>query len=307
VLPDNTGVVEVAAASGVRLLQPSERDPMRATSYGTGQLIRAALDAGARRLIIGLGGSATVDGGAGIVEALGGRLLDAGGAPIGRGGGGLARLDRIDTGSLDARLRDTEIVVACDVDNPLTGEDGAACVFGPQKGATPDMVAALDRNLEQLAGALARASGKDVLALRGGGAAGGIAATLWALFSARLERGVELMLTSTGFYDHLCGAALVVTSEGMLDRQTLQHKAPFGVAEAARARGVPVIVLAGGIADEVTSHEFAVFDAMLGLCRRPLPLDAAVAKAREWLELAAEQAGRLIDIGTRMCAEERTQ
>jgi len=288
-----TAVVEVARASGLALLADEERNPMVATSYGAGELIEAALAQGCNRIIVGLGGSATVDGAAGLAAALGVRLLDAKGAPIPRGGGGLAHLDHIDVSAADPRLASAEIVVACDVDNELLGKTGAARVFGPQKGATPDMVEALEANLGRLADVIERDLGRNVRRIAHGGAAGGMAAGIVGLLGGKLARGIDLILDCLRFDERIKGCDLVVTSEGLLDRQTLGNKGPYGVARAAKRHGVPVVVLAGGLSDEVTSHEFSVFDAIFSICPRPMDLRDAMAMTRERMAATAEQVGRV--------------
>jgi glycerate kinase len=288
-----TAVVEIARASGLVLLADRERNPMVATSYGAGQLIKAALERGCKRIIVGLGGSATVDGAAGVAEALGVRLLDASGMPIARGGGGLASLDRIDVRSADPRLASAEIVVASDVDNELLGPAGAARVFGPQKGATPEMVEALDENLGRLADVIERDLGRNVRTITHGGAAGGMAAGIVGLLGGKAARGIDLILDALRFDDRVRACDLVVTSEGLLDRQTLGNKGPYGVARAAKRHGVPVVVLAGGLSDEVSSSDFSVFDAMFSICPRPMDLRDAMAKTRERMASTAEQVGNL--------------
>jgi glycerate kinase len=292
-----TAVVEVAAAAGLALLPPDQRDPLITSSYGAGELIGSALDRNCGRIVVGLGGSATVDGGAGLVEALGVRLLDDQGRSIARGGAGLAFLDRIDVTGRDPRLASTEILVVCDVDNPLLGERGAARVFGPQKGASPPAVERLEANLSRFAEVIARDLGKDVRFLEHGGAAGGMAAGIAGILGGKLVEGASLLLDLLHFDEHLAGADLVMTAEGLLDEQTLGHKAPWGVASRARRRGVPVIVLAGGITDEVTSARFPMFDAIVPICPRPMPLDEAMGKASECLRVTAEQVGRIFCLG----------
>jgi glycerate 2-kinase len=292
-----TAVIDAASASGIALIEPGLRDAMRATSYGTGELVRAALDRGCRKFILGLGGSATVDGGAGLMEALGARFLDAGGAPLERGGGALSALFRIDVSGLDPRVLSSEIVVACDVDNELLGERGAAAVFGPQKGATPEMVERLERGLAAFATVIERDLGRDVRSLRHGGAAGGMGAGIAGILGGRLERGIELVLEAVDFEARLEGCDLLITAEGMLDLQTLGNKGPLGVARAARKHGVPVVVIAGGIDDAVTQEEFSAFDAMFALTRRPMPREVAMERARELLSFTAEQIGRVYELG----------
>ncbi len=244
ILSDGTGVVEMAQASGLTLVPATERDPMRATSYGTGELVRAALARRPRRIIMALGGSATVDGGTGIARALGLRFLDADGKPLPDGGGALERLARIDGTQLDPRVAATPIVIASDVTNQLLGPDGAARIFGPQKGATPDQVEALERGLERLADRLTADLGADVAERPGAGAAGGTGAMLMAL-GALLRPGVEVVLEALGFAEKLDGADLVITGEGKLDRQSLGGKAPIGVARAAAEAGVPCAGIVG--------------------------------------------------------------
>jgi len=288
-----TAVVEVARASGLALLRPGEPNPLLATSYGSGQLVKAALAHGCRRVIVGLGGSATVDGAAGLAEALGICLLDVQGKPIPRGGGGLAQLERIDVSGADPRLSEAEIVVACDVDNELLGPTGAARMFGPQKGATPEMVETLEANLGRLADVIERDVGRSVKRIVHGGAAGGMAAGIVGLLGGKVARGIDLILDALRFDERIKGCDLAVTSEGLLDRQTLGNKGPYGVARAAKRHGVPVVVLAGGLSDEVTSDDFSVFDAMFSSCARPMDLRKAIAKTRERMAATAEQVGKV--------------
>lgn len=240
-LRDGTAVVELAAASGLAQL-PDGPDPLGATSRGTGELVRAALDAGATTVVLGVGGSAGTDGGAGMLAALGARLLDADGRAVPDGGGALARVHRVDLTGLDPRLRSTDVVLASDVDNPLLGPSGATAVYGPQKGATPAQVALLDAALAHWADVLdARATARGA----GAGAAGGVGFAALAVLGARRRPGVQVVLDLVGFAALLAGAALVVTGEGALDEQTLHGKAPAGVAAAARAAGVPVEAVCG--------------------------------------------------------------
>jgi glycerate kinase len=238
-------VVELAAASGLGQLPGGRPDPLGASTYGTGQLVAAALDEGVDRLVLGIGGSATTDGGTGLASALGARFLDHAGAELRPGGGGLADLAGIDVSGLDPRLRTVEVVVACDVDNPLTGRTGAAHVYAPQKGATPEQVAVLDAGLVRLAEVLRSDLGVDVEQVPGAGAAGGVGAGALAFLGARLTPGIDLLLDLVAFDEALVGADLVVTGEGSVDAQTLSGKAPMGVARRARAAGLPVLLLAG--------------------------------------------------------------
>jgi glycerate kinase len=247
--PDSprAALVELASASGLGLLPAGRPAPLHATTYGTGQLVRAALDAGAERIVLAIGGSATTDGGTGLAAALGARLLNRAGRPLAPGGGALVELANIDVTGLDPRLRDTEVVVACDVDNPLTGPAGAAHVYGPQKGAAPADVAALEAGLDRLAEVIRRDLGSDADRVPGAGAAGGVGAGALAFLGARLTPGIDLLLDLVGFDSVIVGTGLVVTGEGSLDRQSLSGKAPLGVARRAQAHDVPVVVLAGQI------------------------------------------------------------
>jgi glycerate kinase len=242
-LDGTTAVVELATAAGLHQLE--EKAPTTATTYGVGELLRAALDAGARRIVLGIGGSATTDGGAGMLQALGVRLLDDAAADLPPGGAALARLARVDATGLDPRVRDVELVVASDVDNPLTGPHGAAHVFGPQKGATPEQVAELDAALSRYAAVLLRDLGVEVDRVPGAGGAGGTGAAAIGLLGATMTSGAELVCDLVGLSDALAGAALAVTGEGALDSQTLHGKAPAVVAARARAAGVPCVAVAG--------------------------------------------------------------
>lgn len=243
----STAVVELAVASGLAMLAPGSNDPLTATTLGTGQLIAAAIDAGARRVLLAIGGSATNDGGAGALTALGARFLDADGRELAAGGLALTHLDRIEDRELRARLADVSIDIACDVDNPLVGTEGASAVYGPQKGASPDDVRRLDAALTRLADVMAALTGADVRGVPGAGAAGGIAGGFLGLAGARLMPGATLVLDVIGFERRLDGVSLVVTGEGRLDRQTLAGKAPYAVAQTARKRGIAVAAVAGAV------------------------------------------------------------
>jgi glycerate 2-kinase len=247
-LPEGPGaVIEMASASGLHLLDRSSADPRRTTTYGTGELIVRALDRGVRRLLVGIGDSATNDGGAGLAEALGVRLLDAGGALLGQGGAELARLERVDLSGIDRRIREVEVLVASDVDNPLTGEHGATAVFGPQKGASSEAVAELDAALAHFADKVEEAVGRTARDEPGAGAAGGLGFGLMMFCDASVRPGIELSLDAVGA-DRVLGAAdLVITGEGRIDAQTLRGKAPVGVARRARRFGVPVVAIAGSV------------------------------------------------------------
>lgn len=246
---DRMAVVEMAAASGLAVLPGGQHAPLGATSIGTGQLVRTALDLGCTEVVLGIGGSACTDGGAGLLVGLGARLLDARGRELALGGGALRDLDRVDLTGLDPRLPDTSIVLATDVDNPLLGRHGAAAVYGPQKGAGPEDVAVLEQGLARWAAvldaALDRARGSGLAEQLGAGAAGGVGYAAMAALSAVRRPGIDVVLGLTEFVSHLVGTCLVVTGEGSLDAQTLRGKAPAGVAAAARAAGVPVVAVAG--------------------------------------------------------------
>ncbi|HTR31586.1 MAG TPA: glycerate kinase [Puia sp.] len=248
--PSFTAIIEMASASGLRLLPRSARDPLHASSAGTGDLIRAALDHHANRIIIGMGGSATVDGGAGILQALGVGFYNSGGRLLTDLPLQLGDLSSIDMANVDLRLAAAELIVLCDVTNPLTGPDGAAAVFGPQKGASPAAVRILESGLIQFAKVIARRTGIDLSTLPRGGTAGGAAAGMYSLLGARLVGGIDYFLEVTGFDRALGLATHVITGEGSIDRQTLQGKAPFGVACRAKAKGIPVIALTGRLPDD---------------------------------------------------------
>ncbi|HEX9288929.1 MAG TPA: glycerate kinase [Anaeromyxobacteraceae bacterium] len=292
-----TAVVEMAAVSGLPLVPEARRDPRVTTTFGTGELMRAALDAGLSKLVIGIGGSATNDGGAGMARALGIRFLDASGRELPDGGAALSRLDRIDLSGLDPRLARAEILVACDVDNPLTGPRGASAVYGPQKGATPEMVRELDAALARFA-AVARAStGRDVAEVPGAGAAGGLGAGLLFFTPARLRPGVAIVLEATGFDEMVKDAHLVVTGEGRTDFQSAMGKAPAGVAAVARRHGVPVVCLAGGLgqgADDLMSQGV---DALASVVPQPMTLEECMARGAELVEAGTARAFRLMRVG----------
>ena len=292
-----TAALEMASASGLNLLSPDRRDPLRAATRGTGELVLAAIDAGAVQIVVGIGGSATNDGGAGFAQALGFRLLDDAGRELPGGGGSLDRLARIDDSGRDRRIADVRIQVACDVDNPLCGRRGASSVFGPQKGATPEMVARLDRNLAHLADVMARDLGREVRDLPGAGAAGGLGAGLMAFAGATLEPGVDLVARAVGLEAVIQGADLVLTGEGAIDGSSASGKTAVGVARIARGLGVPCIGLAGGIGPGADAVLTLGIDAYLSLCNRPMTLAEALAHAAELLADAAEHAVRIFLLG----------
>ncbi len=268
----------MAAASGLELVPPDARNPLVTTTFGVGELIRAALDDGARRFIIGIGGSATNDGGAGMLQALGVRFLDAGGRDLALGGGALADLERIDLSGLDPRLAACAIEVACDVDNPLVGPHGASAIFGPQKGATPEMVRVLDANLARYAALIERTIGKSVADMPGAGAAGGLGAGLHAFLGARLRPGIEIVMGAVEMDRVVADADLIVTGEGRLDGQTIHGKTPIGVASVAERHGKPVIAIAGSLGrgfEAVYDHGIA---AVFSVLSRPCTVAEALAE-----------------------------
>lgn len=289
-----TAVIEMAAASGLTLIPPERRNPWVTTTYGTGELIKAALERGCRRIIIGIGGSATNDAGAGMAQALGIGLLDENGNQIGFGGGELSKLRRIDMSRLDPRAKDAEFIVACDVDNPLTGERGAAYVYAPQKGATPDMLPKLDANLRHFAKVVREQLGIDVEHVPGAGAAGGLGAGLMAFLGAKLRPGTEIVFELIGLEERIRDADLVITGEGQIDAQTAFGKTPVGVAKLAKKYGKPVIAVAGAIGDGADVVHAHGIDAVFSIANRPMTLDEAMDNVLRLLADFGEQLGRLI-------------
>ena len=288
--PDGpTAVIEMAAASGLALLAPDMRDPLRTTTYGTGGLILAALDAGARRIVVGIGGSATVDGGCGCAQALGVTFVNADGrdAVCGLAGGGLGEIGHIDTRLRDGRLDGAEIRVACDVTNPLLGPNGAAAVYGPQKGATPEMVAQLEAGLAHLAEIIRRDLSVDVTALVGGGAAGGLGAGLVAFAGAALEPGLALVADAVQLGRRLSDADLCITGEGCLDAQSAAGKTTVGVADIARAKSVPVICIPGQAAPDAPRH---LFDDVRPLVAEEVTRRLALQQPHQLLKRRAKEA-----------------
>ncbi len=292
-----TAVIEMAAASGLPLVPKARRDPRVTTTFGTGELIRAALDAGLRKIIIGIGGSATNDGGAGMARALGVRFLDCDGRELVNGGAALVSLASVDVSGIDPRLAEADLQVACDVDNPLCGEKGASFVYGPQKGASPEVVRQLDQALAVYASVIEPATGRFVSSQPGTGAAGGLGAGLLYFTNAALMPGVRIVLDAVGFAEAVDKADLVITGEGCTDAQTAHGKAPIGVARLARNCGVPVVCLSGGLgegAEHVLEHGI---DAILGIVSCPMPLEECMAKAAELVEAATVRVCRLIQVG----------
>lgn len=278
---DKSAFIEMAAASGLELVPPELRNPLKTTSYGTGELICNALDQGVKHIIIGIGGSATNDGGAGMVQALGVKLLDKQGKQIGFGGGKLAELDVIDISGLDLRIKQCQIDVACDVTNPLTGSEGASAIFGRQKGATPEMVSQLDDGLQHYAGIIKRYLDIDVDQVEGAGAAGGLGAALLAFCGATLSPGIDIVTDALGLDALVRDATFVITGEGRIDSQTIHGKVPIGVARVAKRYNKPVIGIAGSLTDDVDvvyEHGLdAVFSVIYSICTLEQALDNAAA------------------------------
>lgn len=292
-----TAVIEVAASSGLHLVPFSKRNPMKTTTKGFGELFVDALDKGVTHFIIGLGGSATNDGGAGMIQALGGRLLDSDGNDIHLGGEGLSKLATIDLSHLDKRLEHVTMVVACDVDNPLTGPYGASSVYGPQKGANFEMVKQLDENLTHFANVYEALLQKSVRNVPGAGAAGGLGACLLAFFSAKLMKGVEMVLDTVHFEEHVKNADLVITGEGKIDGQTIYGKTPIGVAKVAKKYGIPVIALCGAVSEDSKVVYDHGIDAVFSIVPRLVPLNEALENAAHYLEETAHNLATTLKIG----------
>lgn len=296
---DNTAIIEMAEASGLRLLKHEELNPLKASSAETGELIKAALDIGMKTIVIAMGGSATVDGGLGILSALGIKFLNKNSGNIFIPGD-LPELDKIDITQLDERLLHCDVIVLCDVDNKLLGDNGAARVFGPQKGATADDVVKLDKALRKLSEIALQQTGKDISALQYGGTAGGAAAGLHAFINAKLVNGIQYFLELTGFEDALDKADIVITGEGSIDEQTLQGKGPYGVAVAAKAKGISVIGLAGKIPLQPTEKFYKYFDVLLPISNENTDLETALNSTSENLRRTAEQIGNIIATGYKL-------
>ncbi|GAA4714773.1 glycerate kinase [Brevibacillus fulvus] len=288
-----TCMIELAAASGLYLLEPQERNPAITTTYGFGQLIKAGLDQGCRHFLLGLGGSATNDGGAGMLQALGYALLGEAGQPIGWGGGQLHKLREIRREECDPRLAECRFIIACDVTNPLIGAKGASFVFGPQKGADRTMCERLDQNLTHFADVIQRTTGVAIHHLPGAGAAGGIAGALLALLDGKLQSGIDLVIQATGLERLLPGSDLVITGEGQVDGQTAQGKTPLGVAKLAQRYKIPTIVLAGSVGQGIDSLYQHGVQAVVSIVNRPMTLEVAMADAAALVESAAEQVMRI--------------
>ncbi|WP_122411176.1 glycerate kinase [Pseudomonas viridiflava] len=288
-----TAIIEMAMASGLQLLTLKQRDACLTSTEGTGQLISAALDAGAQRVILAIGGSATNDGGSGMLSALGARFLDRDDQPLPRGGRALAELARIDLSDLDPRLANVRVEIAADVDNPLCGPNGASHIFGPQKGASPDQVLALDAALGHFADHSARTLGRDLRDSPGSGAAGGMGFAAKAYLNASFRAGVEVVADLTGLEQALVGADLVITGEGRFDAQTLRGKTPLGVARVAQRQRVPVIVLAGTLGEGYEQLYQHGISAAFALTSGPMDLEQACREAPRLLQERARDVARV--------------
>ena len=292
----NAAVIEMADASGLRLLRREELDPLHATTFGTGELIKCALDKEVNKIIIGIGGTATVDGATGILQALGVRFLDASGKVLSNLPEDLAGLESIDLSGLDQRISHCALTVLCDVENPLLGEQGAAKVFGPQKGATGPVIKKLETALAKLRDVMFRQTGRDLAVIKHGGAAGGVAAGLQGTLNATLVKGIDHFLDITGFEDALQKANLVITGEGNIDEQTLRGKGPFGVALRAREKNVPVIGLAGRVALEADAPLRQYFVQLLAIGHASVELDKALQNTAKDLRRTAMELGNRLAV-----------
>ena len=295
---EQTAVIEMARTSGLALLDLSERDPLNASTYGLGEAILSALDQNYRKFIIGIGGSATNDGGAGMAQAVGISLKDEFGKEIPRGGAALSKLHSIDTSGIDPRIKQSEFMVACDVNNPLTGPEGASAVYGPQKGATPEMITQLDEALKNFAETILRDLGEEVEHISGAGAAGGLGAGMMAFMGGTLKPGVDIVLDTVGLADKLKGTDIVITGEGGIDFQTVYDKAPIGVAKLAKNLGIPTIALAGLVGKDFQVVHREGIESVFSIVNGPMTLENASSNAHRLIVESAEQVMRLLRVGT---------
>ena len=297
-----TAVIEMAEASGLPLVEGRRKNPLKATTYGTGELMAHAINKGAKKIILGIGGSATNDAGAGMAQALGVRFLTQAGRVLeaGIGGGALQRIERIDTSAIHPGLGRCKVVAACDVNNPLCGKRGASHVFGPQKGASPAMVNKLDQNLRHFGKLVKSQLGVNILSIKGAGAAGGIGGGLVAFTGARLRSGIDIVVEATDLRSHLKKADLVITGEGRVDSQTPFGKTPAGVARAAARYRVPVIAIGGGLADDANRVFDHGIDGLDSAISRDMPLEEALVNSRRYIANAAERSLRMILAGKKM-------
>ena len=291
---EKTAVIEMAEASGIGLVERNKRNPLNATTYGTGQLIKAALDKGVQRIIIGIGGSATNDGGCGMLQALGVSFKDKSNNEISYGGGALSDIDVIDVSNLDKRIYDTEIIAACDVENTLCGKNGASYVFGPQKGADPNMVEVLDKNLRHYAEVVKQTMNIDIDNVKGAGAAGGLGAALVGFLKAELKKGIDIVIEYTKLEEALKNADYVFTGEGSIDFQTKFGKTPVGVSIMADKYNVPVIALAGKVGDNIDSLYNMGITGVFGILPGITDLEEALKNGSKNVEITSENIARIL-------------
>ncbi|MDW7691917.1 glycerate kinase [Flammeovirgaceae bacterium SG7u.111] len=293
ITPKGVAIIEMAKASGLALLNPNELDALNASSIGTGELMKKAVDEGCKEIILGIGGSATTDAGVGILKALGIRFFDKDGKEVWQGGEAVGKIQSVDTSGLDTRFEAVDIKIACDVENELLGERSAAKVFAPQKGASQLDVQKLDESLKSFADFTQKELGKEIGSLTHGGAAGGIAAGLYAWLGAELCNGIDLVMDQLGFDEHLPWADVVITAEGKLDFQTLDGKGPYGIAIEAKKHGILTVAFAGAIPPSEL-EKFEAFDTLLAIADSPMSLEKSMKECGRLLENAAFQVGKLL-------------
>lgn len=300
ILPDGSAVIEMAAASGLPLLKPEEYDPLHTTTFGTGQLMLDAINQGCKRIYIGLGGSATNDGGAGMAQALGAKLMDAGGNQVGFGGGELSKIESIDIHDLDARISETEIIILSDVTCPLCGPTGASAVFGPQKGATPSMVSVLDENLRHFGKKIEEHLGREVADVPGAGAAGGLGASMLAFCNVAIRSGVDEILKILSVDALIKDVDLVITGEGRIDAQTVFGKVPVGIAKIAKKYDLPVVAIVGSIGEGAEAVYHSGIDVIMDIIDRPMALQEALDSGVDLIERCATTLARTLAIGKKL-------
>ena len=296
----NTAILEMARTSGLALINPKDLDPYKATTFGLGELISKAMDKGYREFIVGIGGSATNDAGAGLAQALGVRLLNASGKEIDFGGFNLKHLDSIDMSRIDPRVKESIFKVACDVDNPMCGPEGASAVYGPQKGASKEMITVLDNALQHFSDVVNRDLNKQIKHMPGAGAAGGLGGGMFAFLNASLKKGVDIVLDTVDFDQKLENADLVITGEGQIDFQTVFSKAPIGVAKASKAKNIPVVGLSGSLGTNYELVHKHGIDAVFSITNSPMTLQESSDNAYELISKASEEIMRSILLGSRM-------
>lgn len=296
-LEGDVAVIEMAAASGITIIPKEKLNPMITTTYGTGQLIKAALDEGVRKIILGIGGSVTNDGGVGMAQALGASFKNQIGEEVGFGGGSLKDIHYIDISGLDPRIKEVEFIVACDVINPLCGEQGASAIYGPQKGAGPDEVRELDEGLRHYAQCILRDLGKDIVDIPGTGAAGGLGAGLLVFCNATLKSGIQTVLDVVNIEQYLSETDLIITGEGRIDGQSIYGKVPVGIAQVAANYNIPVIVIAGSIGDDASKVYDYGISALTTIVEGPISLDEAMEKAPELIRNATTRIMKTMWVG----------